>query len=284
MNRRIPLTLILGLLMALACAPAWAQDSADLFDAPTGAAPVGASVDNNAPAGAAAVDALSSNSPLMPSIRVQLEPVASTTLAARMPGTVDAVAVRDGERFEEGQVLVSMDCTVPEGELARAQAVYATKREVRTVTQSLYELRSRSALELAVAQAEANEAWAEVELIQALVDRCQVTAPFSGVAGETMVREHQYVAEGEPLLQVLDDSQFELEFIVPSAWTAWLAPGHAFSVRIDETGGEYAAEVTRLGGSVDPVSQSIKVYARILDPGPGLMTGMSGAALMAPPQ
>jgi hypothetical protein len=41
--------------------------------------------------------------------------------------------------------------------------------------------------------------------------------------------------------------------------------------------------VTRLGGRVDPVSQSIKVIGEITGPVIGLMAGMSGQVTMNPP-
>jgi hypothetical protein len=68
---------------------------------------------------------------------------------------------------------------------------------------------------------------------------------------------------GQALLDILDDSALELEFLVPSRWLSWLQQGTEFQVRIDETGKTYPAKVQRLAARVDPVSQSIKVNAAI---------------------
>ena len=46
---------------------------------------------------------------------------------------------------------------------------------------------------------------------------------------------------------------------------------------LNETNKSYQAEITRLGGKVDPVSQTIKVYGRIIDKAAELLPGMSGA-------
>ncbi len=224
---------------------------------------------------------------LGPQIRVQLKAVDSTQLSSQLTAVIEDLAVQDGERFSEGDVLVTFDCALAEAQLSRARAEYSAKQEVAEVTASLYELQSRSALELSMARAEAQAAWAQVAVYQVMVGRCEIIAPFSGVAGEILVRERQFVAEGEALLDIYDDSGFELEFLAPSAWLSWLEPGYAFSVRIDETGGDYLAEVVRLGGAIDPVSQSIKVYARLngeQGQEQGLVPGMSGVALITVPQ
>jgi hypothetical protein len=76
---------------------------------------------------------------------------------------------------------------------------------------------------------------------------------------------------------------FEVELLVPSRWLSWLKPGVAFTVHIEETDKSYPARVTRLGGRVDPVSQSNKVIGEITGPVIGLMAGMSGQVTMNPP-
>ncbi|CAK0764628.1 hypothetical protein WCLP8_3730004 [uncultured Gammaproteobacteria bacterium] len=53
---------------------------------------------------------------------------------------------------------------------------------------------------------------------------------------EQKAREHQYVQAGQPLLEILDDSVLEVEFIAPSSWLAWLKAGASFKVTVEETG------------------------------------------------
>lgn len=55
------------------------------------------------------------------------------------------------------------------------------------------------------------------------------------------MREQQFAQPGQGILEILDDSALELEFIVPSRWMAWLKDGYRFQVKIDETGGTYPA-------------------------------------------
>ena len=124
---------------------------------------------------------------------------------------------------------------------------------------------------------------AEVAAMAAMLSKCSVAAPFAGRVSEQKVREQQYVQPGQALLEIIDDSVLELEFIAPSRWLAWLRPGHAFQVRIDETGKSYPAKVLRIGAKVDPVSQSVKLASAINGKFPELIAGMSGTVLLVPP-
>jgi multidrug efflux pump subunit AcrA (membrane-fusion protein) len=131
------------------------------------------------------------------------------------------------------------------------------------------------------AKAEADEAKADVQVAQAVLDRCVIKAPFSGKVAEIIARPYQSVRIGDPLIEILDDKTLEVEFMAPSRALLKLKPGSHFKVTLDETATSYDAEITRLGGKVDPVSQTIKVYGRIVDKAGELLPGMSGAVEFA---
>jgi len=71
--------------------------------------------------------------------------------------------------------------------------------------------------------------------------------------------------------------------IVPSRWLDRLRVGSRFEVQVDETGRRYPTVVARISGRVDAVSQSIKIYARVVGDVADLLPGMSGRALIAQP-
>ena len=119
---------------------------------------------------------------------------------------------------------------------------------------------------------------ADVAQMMAVLSKCNVLAPFPGRIAEQKVREQQFVQPGQAMLDILDDSALDLEFIAPSALMPRLQPGAEFKVVIDETGKTYPARIQRLGARVDPVSQSVKVTAVIEGRHPELLAGMSGRA------
>ena len=125
---------------------------------------------------------------------------------------------------------------------------------------------------------------AEVGAQQAVLGKCAISAPFAGRIAEQKVREQQYVQPGQALLDILDDSVLELEFLVPSSWLSWLKVGAGFQVDIDETKKTYPAKFIRIGARVDPVSQSVKVAAAIDGKFPELIAGMSGRVQIQPPK
>jgi RND family efflux transporter MFP subunit len=211
-----------------------------------------------------------------PEIRAQLTPREFTTLSSEIAARIDRITTRVGDHFKKGDVLVQFDCEIPDAQRARAEAIAQQSEKAVAINKRLLQLKSVGQLELEVSQAELAKANADLAVAQATVSKCKIPAPFSGVTVEQKAREFQYATPGQPLLDVLDDHALDVELIAPSRWLSWLKVGDPFTVRIEETEKSYAAKVMRLGGRVDPVSQSIRVIGEITGPAPELMAGMSG--------
>lgn len=216
-------------------------------------------------------------------IRAQLSPRRYTTLSAELGAKIETISVREGERFRGGQVLVSMECSLQRANQEKARAALAAAERTASVNKRLHEMNAGGELEAEIAAAEARKARAEVEAGRAILSKCQVAAPFSGRVADLKVRADQFVQPGAAMMEIIDDSVLEVEFLAPSRWLAWLRLGSAFQILVDETGQAYPAKVARLGARVDPVSQSIKVVGEITGTHPELLAGMSGKVQMAPP-
>ncbi len=220
---------------------------------------------------------------LFPAARVRVTARRHTILASQSAGRVEEVTVRDGDRFAKGQLLVRLDASLLESQIERAEALFRRQELLYETAVELHELQSKGEIEVEVAKMEMEQAKADLGMTKKLLARTRVLAPFPGRVADVFAREMQFVSEGQPPLEILDDSTLELEFIVPSKWVGWFTPGFAFDIAIEENGKTYAARLERIGGKVDPLSQSMKAYAAFVAPTPDLMEGMSGEAKISPP-
>ncbi len=216
-------------------------------------------------------------------IRAQLSPVSHTLLSSEIGAIVSRIAAREAGNFRQGDVLLQMDCSLQEAQLRIAQAELSSAEVVLAANVRLDELNSIGKLELDLAHVAKAKAMAEVQMSETLLAKCELIAPFSGRVAVQHVRERQYVQPGEPLLEIFDDSQLELEFIVPSRWLGWLQIGYGFEVSIDETGRVYPAKISRIGARADAVSQTVKVSATIDGEYNELIAGMSGTVQVVTP-
>ncbi len=215
-----------------------------------------------------------------PELRAQLTPRRYTTLAAEIGARIERLSASEGAPMREGDVLVRFDCSLQKAQQDRARTSLDAAEKLLATQRRLVELGATGRQEVDQAEAEVGKTRAELRQIEVTLGKCEISAPFSGRVAELKVREQQYVQPGQSLLEVLDDSVLEVEFIMPSRWLQSVRVGSTVRIAVDETGKTYPARVLRLGARVDPVSQSIKVIAAIDGRHAELIAGMSGRVLV----
>ena len=217
-------------------------------------------------------------------IRALLVARTESILSSQITGRIVKITVKHGARFSKGQPLVQFDCAVTRAEMTKARAEHDAVRKTHESNLQLREHRAVGNLEVEISAARLQKAEADISRNQALMRMCNIKAPFDGRVVKIHVNPYETVTQGQPVIEVLDDSQFKMQINVPSNWLRWLERGTKFTVIIDETGREYPVTVTALGARVDPVSQTLEVEAQINGTYKELVAGMSGVARFSVPR
>jgi RND family efflux transporter MFP subunit len=212
-------------------------------------------------------------------IHGELRPGNFTTLAAEIAARIQMIAVRDGEQFKKGQLIIQLDCALLGAQLERVSAIYLGASKKLATEKRLNELNSAGKLDLVLADAAAQKARAEVKAARVKVSKCKIRAPYDGRVVALKARPHQFAQVGTAILDILDESSLEIEFIVPSNRLQEFRIGKTLTYRVNENGRDYHAEVSRRGALIDPVSQTIRIVGRIIGTYPELVPGMSGSVL-----
>jgi membrane fusion protein (multidrug efflux system) len=198
----------------------------------------------------------------------------SVLLTANVTESVTAIHFDDGQRVEQGEVLVEMTSSEEHALLEEARAnLNEAKRQYRRVKQLQSQgIEAQSLLDQRLR--EVDTARARLSAIESrLADRL-IKAPFAGVLGLRNTSVGALVETGDTITTLDDDGLMKLEFAVPSTYLSSLRPGlsirastRAYAERIFE------GEVKAVDSRVDPINRSVKVRAvlpnqeRMLKPG-----------------
>ncbi len=204
------------------------------------------------------------------------------TIAVDYVARVAQLPKLEGEFFRKGETLIVFDCRKYSAEVAAARAQARARELVMANNRRLLAKGAIGGNDVRVSEAEYEQARAEVQALQARTGSCTFKAPFDGRIVERIVQEHETPAANQPLIRIVDMTRLEVETIIPSKWLSQVKPGDAFAFTVDETGKTLAADVVRMGATVDPVSQTIKAYGVLRDPGLSVLPGMSGTATFRP--
>jgi membrane fusion protein (multidrug efflux system) len=201
-----------------------------------------------------------------------------STIAVELAARVTAIPFRESERFVKGDVLIEFECDKHQADLKAALAEYRGHKITVDNSHNLQSLRAAGALDVALAEAQADKAAAAVEAANARVKECKIFAPYDGRIVDLLTHAHDMSAPNAPLMRIIDDRHLEIDLIVPSQMLRWLKEGAAFAFKIDETGVIVPAKVLRIGAAVDPVSQTVKLTGAMTATAIGVLPGMSGTA------
>lgn len=204
--------------------------------------------------------------------------VEQATLSSELAGRIVEIPFREGESFKKGDLLVRFDCSIYQAQLAAASAATRAAEAELSQNQQLAQMKSVGRHAVSLSAAHFAQAQAESQVYQIQVNRCRITAPFDGQVVKRRVQAFESVAQGAPLLDVVNNRHLEINLLVPSRLLSVLKPGLVFTFTPDETGKPLQAKVTRLGARIDESSQTLGLIGTLAHADNALMAGMSGTA------
>ncbi len=210
-------------------------------------------------------------------VRASAEATITTDLSAR----ILEMPFREGEAFREGDILVGYDCARLKSEVAALQASAHAEELVFSNNRRLLARGAIGANEVKVSQAKYEKARAEAQALATRSIACTFKAPYDGVIVQRLAQQHETPSASQPVLRIVSSGLPEIELIVPASWLHWMKPEARFQFRVDDSGVDAAATVTRMGAIVDPVSQTTKIYGTFNTNNQLILPGMSGTAMFS---
>jgi multidrug efflux system membrane fusion protein len=210
-------------------------------------------------------------------------------VTARVPGAVEKVHFREGDRVREGEVLVEIEpgryrLSVQEAEaaVARAEAALAeaetglSRREgANTANAGLIPGEELDAWRTRVATEKAQLAStkAALELANRNMRDAQARAPFGGIIQTRDVQTGRYVTPGSLLTTLVRRDPLLLRFQVPDGDAASLAPGMPARFSVRGAGTSHDARIISVAESADMTSRMVAVTAEVVNPVESLRPG-----------
>jgi len=209
-------------------------------------------------------------------VRVLLVADRETTLSSTIAAKITMLNADIGMAFKAGQTLVGFDCRDVRARLNMAKAELAGAVETHKAKIRMQGLEQAADVEVALATSAVDKAKAQVELHEAQLAQCTVTAPWPGRVAKVYVRNYMSVTPGQPLLDLVKSGPLRIKLNLPSRELGQIRIGTLFDVIIDETGKTYQARVVHINSRADAVSQTVEVEAVMVGNHPELLPGMSG--------
>ncbi len=231
----------------------------------------------------------------------------SAVVSARIPGTVNLLKVREGDRVRKGQLLIQLDAQENQASAAVATAGVVdarrgldealTRKKLSDSTferfSNLYNEQAVSRQEFDIKQSERElaaqgVARAEARLKQAqegaraaatLSGYTRIVAPISGVIASKQADLGATVFPAQPLLTIEDEGSYQLELSIPESMSAEIRPGTPVQVNLDALKASFATKISQIVPSADPASRTFTAKINLSQK--NLKSGMFGRGTIA---
>ncbi len=204
-----------------------------------------------------------------------VQPVMGVMLTAEIPGTVREIRFESGQEVKKRALLLRMDTSTEQAELAaaRADAQLAETELARTKTLLLASASSEADLDAATARAA--RAKAAVRNVESILSKKVIRAPFSGRLGIRMVDLGEFLTPGTPIVALDASHPAYVDFRVPQQALGKLRAGLEIEVTADTFGDRvWTGKVDSLDVRVDPSTRNVLVRGLVDNQDGSLRPGM----------
>jgi membrane fusion protein (multidrug efflux system) len=207
------------------------------------------------------------------------------TVANELDGTVIELAFESGAQMNKGDLLVQLDVSTEQAQLASAEAGADLARINLNRARELRTKDTNSQADLDSNEAQARQTAANVDAIRATIAKKTIRAPFAGRTGIRQVNLGQFIRAGTAIvpLQVMDP--LYANFSLPQQDVSGLTVGQVVHVTVDTYPGViFAGAITAINARVDDANRNIQVQATVRNADEKLRAGMFGTIDILLPQ
>ncbi len=208
-----------------------------------------------------------------------IEAESKAIVAAEREGVLMELHIDVGDRVKKGDPLATV---YHKDMLIKKQQYEATRKFLTRMVENLTKLNEKGMAtddEKAKAEMELAVNGKEIEILQQMIDRSQVRAPFSGVIVNRLIQAHEWIRSGQPVSEMYDPDKLRIVADIPSEIAVNLKTGRTDIFYFPDVKQDVKARFKLSFPQVDVRSNTVKIYW-VVDPAERkkarLVPGMKG--------
>lgn len=198
----------------------------------------------------------------------------SATLQNELKGRIVLVGFAPGAVVRQGQVLLQLDISQEQAQLAEARAdqqiaKLALERAERLVRNGAGSVEARDQ-----GRAQFDAARARVTAFSALIDKKTLRAPFDAIASLHQLENGQFLDAGTEITELVGVSDYIwIDFALPQD-NARISIGSTVNIEVSESGPALTAKVIARDASINVRSRNLRLRAQLPSKAANLLPGM----------
>ncbi len=213
-----------------------------------------------------------------------LTAIDAVAVSTEVAGVIERINFDSGDLIEAGDVLLTLDKSVDEAELAGLEAQAELARIEFARAEDLLPQRAISQSQFDEARARLDSAVAAVNTQQERIRQKTITAPFSGALGLRRVSPGQFLAPGSDIVNLQKLDPIYADFSLPERFLPGLQKGQAVEISTSAYEQTFTGEITAIDSGVDAETRSVSIRATLDNPEGLLRPGMFAEVTVLEPE
>lgn len=204
-----------------------------------------------------------------------IEESTGTVLSFKIPGTISAIEVAEGQHVSKGQLIAEIDDASLRSNLRIAQSALATARDTYDRMKKLHDVHAISEMKWVEVQNALTAAESAEHIAHNALTDTRIYSPISGYVSERFADVGSTVAPAAPVVKVVEISPLKICISVPESEIGSIGSSTTAAVTVQAAGNAcFTAEFAEKGVATNPLSRSYTVKFNTDNPDGIMLPGM----------
>ncbi len=185
----------------------------------------------------------------------------SLELTSEESGKITGLYFKEGKRVKKGELLLQINDEEIRAQLEKEKYNQKLNQDIENRQRKLLEKDAISQEEYDNALNRLNTNTADLKLLEAQLDKTQITAPFEGVIGLRYISDGAYITPNTIVATLYNISPAKIEFAVPGRYSTQVRPGQKILFTIENDTQDFEGEVYAIEPRIDPTTRTLKIRA-----------------------
>ncbi|MGB5719016.1 MAG: efflux RND transporter periplasmic adaptor subunit, partial [Gammaproteobacteria bacterium] len=205
-------------------------------------------------------------------------------VTTEVAGKVSAIRFESGQQVEAGTVLLEIDDSVEQAELAGIVAERRLAEQQYKRREDLLDSKTISRSDVDEARLRLENAAAQLAAKQAVIAKKRIEAPFGGWLGIRRVDLGEYIQPGTTIVPLEALVPIYADYALPERHLDQISVGQAVEIEVQAFPGEvFTGQIAAVNPGIDPGTRSLQVRATLDNPQARLRPGMFAEVRMVLP-
>lgn len=187
----------------------------------------------------------------------------NVTAYPQSPGTITAINARPGQHVSKGQVLVQLDNSVLQQNIAQAQSQIALLNTLYQRQKNLWDQKIGTEVQYLQAQTNLQSSQKQLAALRQQASMYRITSPINGTIDQMDLKLGQVAQPGATGIRIVNADNLKVKADVPESYSASVGTGNNVKIIVPDANDSLITKVTFAAKAIDPTSRSFAVEIKL---------------------